>query len=501
MKKYLTLFIVIFLFSCGMGKQDDKVINGIMIDCSRLLEKQEYYYKLIDFMADWEMNTLLLHFSDDHGLSVAIPGFEKLAHPRAFTPENIRELNIYAASKGIEIIPELEVFGHTRYITDNPDYRHLFLGDRSGNISFNALDPLNPESVSLMRSMIDAVAPLFSSEYLHLGCDEVNLASLNLNNTTEKAKVWTDYVNKMIDIAHDQGKTPIIWNDHLQKNGTIADLLRKDVVLMEWNYIPDYKPKNLRRFRDMGYPTIIMAPSISCYRLRVLPSRPGLMNTDAMASSVRNGTADGLINTIWLPMRYIQDAMWYGIAYSAFLINSCQEMNLHAFHKTFARKVFGSPMSKGLEYYLNRWPDLHLDYRFYINLANGKTDFSGNPEDLEELQDVYALASQLIDQEPHFTPRKNGEILQAMYLATDVMHVLSNGLLILSGEDFSLQQKHDWHEQLANVIDAIDAEWNKGRYPNDPAKYVAKFPNQEHSHLLILLKKLAQTGEDYLLKE
>jgi hypothetical protein len=498
MKKYLILVFVIFLFSCGTDKQKDEVINGIMIDCSRLLEKQEYYYKLIDFMADWGMNTLLLHFSDDHGLSVAIPGFEKLAHPHAFTPEDISKLNTYATSKGIEIIPELEVFGHTRYITDHPDYRHLFLGDQSGKISFNALDPLNPESVSLMRAMIGGVAIMFSSGYLHLGCDEVNLASLKLKNKTEEAQVWTDYVNKMIGITHNQGKTPIIWNDHLQKNERIADLLRKDVVLMEWNYIPDYKPKNLHRFREMGYPSIIMAPSISCYLLRVLPSRPGLMNTEAMASSVRNGTAEGLINTIWLPMRYIQDAMWYGIAYSAFLINSNREMDLHAFHKTFARNVFGRPLSKGLEYYLNCWPDLHLNYRFYINLANGKTDFSGNPDDMKELQDIYALSSQLIEQKPNFTPRKNGDILQAMYLATDVMHVLSKGLLILSGEEFSLQQKHDWQKRLVNVIDAVDAEWDKGRYPNDPAKYEAKFPNQEHSHLLIMLKKLALYGEDYL---
>ncbi|MBW6457603.1 MAG: family 20 glycosylhydrolase [FCB group bacterium] len=494
MKKYLAFLIVMFLFSCGTQKDRNGVINGIMIDCSRLLEKHEYYYKLVDFMADWDMNTLLLHFSDDHGLSIVIPGFEQLAHPRAFTPEEIQKLIAYAESKGIEIIPELEVFGHTRYITDHPDYHHLFLGDRTGSISFNALDPLNPESVALMRMMIAAVADMFPSRFFHLGCDEVNLSALNLPKEQE-AQVWADYVNTMIAFAHEQGKMPMIWNDHLQKNDAIAGALRKDVMLVEWNYVPDYKPRNLARFQEMGYPSLIMAPSISCYLLRVLPSRPGLMNTEAMTASVRDGTADGLINTIWLPMRYIQNAMWYGIAYSAFLVNNNRDMDVHAFHQTFARKVFGAPLTKGLEYYLNRWPDLHLDYRFYINLANGMIDYSGRPDKMEELRAVYLLSSQLIEQRPYFKPRKNEEILKAIYLTTDVMHVLSNGLLILSKEPRTEEEVNGWKEKLAFVIEAVDAEWDRGRYPDDPAKYKAKFPNQSHSHLLIMLKKLSDLGE------
>ncbi|MCX6993248.1 MAG: hypothetical protein NT011_08930 [Kiritimatiellaeota bacterium] len=39
-------------------------ISGIMIDCSRLLERHAYYYRLIDFMADWETNTLVWYFTD-----------------------------------------------------------------------------------------------------------------------------------------------------------------------------------------------------------------------------------------------------------------------------------------------------------------------------------------------------------------------------------------------------------------------------------------------------
>ena len=50
-----------------------------MIDCSRLMEKHRYYYRLLDFMADWKMNTLVLHFSDDHGCGIELRGFGQLA--------------------------------------------------------------------------------------------------------------------------------------------------------------------------------------------------------------------------------------------------------------------------------------------------------------------------------------------------------------------------------------------------------------------------------------
>ncbi|MFO7840808.1 MAG: family 20 glycosylhydrolase [Fidelibacterota bacterium] len=489
-KNFLLLSIIILLFSCNSAEHSDDPVNGIMIDCARLLEQHDYYYRLVDFMADWDMNTLVLHFSDDHGLSVRLPGFEKLARDRAFTPEEIRELISYAAEKGIDVIPELEVFGHTRYITDHPDYRHLYIGEWSEELSFNAIDPLHPGTIMLMHGMISAVADLFPSNFLHIGCDEVNLAPLNLEDGTEEAQVWTEYVNTMIDIVHEQGKTPVIWNDHLNKNENIARMLRKDVVLMEWNYDPEYRPVNLENLRDLGYENIIMAPSLTCYRLRVLPSRPALMNTEAHAAAVRSGEAIGLVNTIWLPMRYLQDAMWYGIAYSAYLVNSGEPMDTAAFHRKFAKKVFGKRLSPGLNDYLKKWPQLHLHRRYYISLAQGKADHSGDPEAMRELREVYRLSEELLSKEPDYPSRRNKEILASMYLATRVMNVLSEGLLIAGGDERVKENKREWRQELGDVIEKVEREWDRGRFADDPAKHTPKFPNLEHSHLLIMLKRL-----------
>ena len=150
-------------------------INGLMIDPARLLEPQPYYYRLVEFMAGWRMNTLLMHLADDWGCTVRLPGFEHLAMPRAFTPADLRKLTGFAGVRGVDVIPELETFGHTRYLTDHPRYRHLFGGRRTRKLRFNAVDPLNPETHELMRSLIAAMAKAFPSKYIHLGCDEVDL--------------------------------------------------------------------------------------------------------------------------------------------------------------------------------------------------------------------------------------------------------------------------------------------------------------------------------------
>jgi hypothetical protein len=489
MKKLFILIVVTILISCGPVHKSDDLTNGIMIDCSRLLEKHEYYYELVDFMTAWNMNTLLLHFSDDHGISIRLPGFEKLAHPKAFTSDEIKNFVAYANAKNIDVIPELEIFGHTRYITDHPDYQYLYVGDKNDKIVFNALDPLNPKSIDLMRSMIKEVALIFPSKYFHLGCDEVNLAGLNLSKE-EEVRVWTDYVNSMMGIARENGKTPMIWDDHVRKNLEIAKMLDKNVVLVEWNYSPDYKPTRLDTLAKMGYKNIIMAPSISCWRNRVIPTVPQLKNVEAHAESVRRGTATGLINTVWLPMRYLQNSMWYGMAYSAYLVNSGKEMELKKFHEIFVRKTFDVKLNNAFDDFLISWTMLHLDRRFYMAISSGNLTILNDTEKLKELKEVQELSSTLIKNAQTISVCKNAEIFESMVLSAEIINVLSEGLLLISDNNNNFDMLSSWETKMASVMTRAKAEWDEGRFPDDPAKIESKFSNLENSHLLVLLKKI-----------
>jgi hypothetical protein len=489
-KRLLLLFLLVG--ACIQPSQA-ALLNGLMIDSARLLERHEYYYKLVDFMSEWGMNTLLFHFSDDHGLSLKIPGYEKLARAHAFTPQEMKDLISYAASKDIDIIPELEVFGHTRYITDHPDYRHLFLGDPDAKITFNALNPLMPETLDLMRDMITKVSDIFPSSYFHLGCDEVNLSALHLPDDSTEAIVWSDYVNKMISFTVQLGKQPMIWDDHLKKSDIIADMIDKNAILVDWNYDPDYQPAAILKLKDRGF-SIIMAPSISCWRNRMIPSKPQLRNVDIHADQVQKGTASGMINTVWLPMRYLQDAMWYGMAYGAYRVDKGKPDNLKKFNRVFVKKTFNMTPNPKMLSFLDQWTSLVLHRKYFSALANENFEILNDPANVKELEDMRTLSGSLIKTGSDLSVKNNQEIFDAMYLSAQIIYTLSEGLLILSDEEnIPVLRKNACLAHLDNVIARAELDWDRGRFPDDPAKFRAKFPNQASSHLLIVLRKLKKS--------
>jgi hypothetical protein len=189
-------------------------------------------------------------------------------------------------------------------------------------------------------------------------------------------------------------------------------------------------------------------------------------------------------------MRYVQNAMWYGMAYSAYLVNSNNEMDLKVFHKVFSKKVFDAPLNPELNEFLETWTQLHLGRSFYSAICNNNFTLLNNEENIEALETIKLKSLRLLNNRTHVQVNKNIEILESMYLSTEIMYVLSEGLLIIAGKDASETRASQWQATINNVIEKVDQEWDIGRYSNDPAKYIAKFPNQESSHILIVLRKL-----------
>lgn len=485
----LLIFTIVpmIITSCPTETEiEPQKFNGIMIDCSRLMEQHEYYFRLLDYMSEWGMNTLILHFSDDHGLSIQLPGYEHLATPYAFSVGDIKRLVTYADSVGIDVIPELEVFGHTRYITDHPDYQHLGLKDHKDQLAFNAINPLHPETPPLLGSLIREVSLLFPSRYIHLGCDEVDLSGLD--EKYEEEKVWADHVNAMSDTVRANGKIPIIWDDHVRKDSLIAAYLDKDVILLEWNYDPEYKPHSIPRLREAGFEKIIMAPSLACYRHRVLPSDLALKNTEAMIQTVRDGQSIGLINTIWLPQRYLQNSMWYGIAYTGYLMETNAPIVRSEFHMLFVERLWGIQMTNDMDAFLTNWTKLHIHRSFFIKAT--KHDYTYTDQQVDELRAVLELSQTTLSNLPSDRLNQNGDVFESMVLAVRVMEALCQSLLYLDPTNETNMDPEQVEKNLTSAITAVDHEWDKGRYPDDPQKYTPKFSNIAHSHLLVILKQI-----------
>ncbi len=460
--------------------------NGVMIDCSRLMEPHRYYFKLVDFMADWGMNVLMLHFSDDHGFAIRMPGFANIAMRNAFNADEIRRLAAHAAKKGIDIIPELETFGHTRFLTDRKEYAHLYAGKRAEHITFNAIDPLNPETHSLMKRLIAATAKLFPSRYIHLGCDEVNLEEYCKDRNLDGCKVWAEYVNEIVSYAKSCGKIPMIWGDHPTKSPDIARLLRKDLILFDWRYHRGVDEAPVRKLRRHGFKKLVSAPSIACWEYRGHTTEIGITNVAKMASFASKYRQEGLITTIWCPYRYFQEALYYGIAFSAEAGKAGGMPDTEKFKRKFAKKVFGTGLTEELDLFLELHPSVIVNYEIAGILLGSR---SLAVEKIGELENMEKTAFAIIEAGGKYWPAKNAPIFNAMLLSVKAAWCCIEYAL-LSSRLGTPERRIHFNKMLKSVKQEASDEWDRTRFKDDPHKYRSKFPHNEACHILILIKRM-----------
>jgi hypothetical protein len=463
-------------------------INGLMIDCARLLELPQYYGRLVEFMAQWKMNTLILHFSDDHGCALNLPGFENLAMPRAWEPDELQEFLSFAASRGIDVIPELETFGHTRYITDKTEYQHLSAGKRTKEIHFNAIDPLHKDTHSLMSRIIQTVASAFPSRYIHIGCDEVDIDEYCQQRNLASDIVWTDYVNQITDIVRGFGKMPMIWADHVVKSDLVASRLDKDIVLVEWRYDDRITDDIIPRLQNFGFKDILVAPSLACYSDRFLPSHQRLENTNRMVAIGKENQVIGLINTIWCPWRYLQNAIYYGIAYSSYAVQQGPYPDLIGFHEQFALKIFGTDLTPSLAFFLDNWTDLTIDVTLSTKITQPSQALT--EIELHRVQKMVQIGEEVSITAQDYVPLKNQDIWHGMLLSAKCAWLCAESLYHRQTSKPSLAEREDYNYRVLDVQKEMDLEWDRTRYPDDPQKYCAYFPNESDQYAMLIMEQL-----------
>jgi hypothetical protein len=467
----------------------DRRINGVMVDCSRLIERREYYYRLLDFMAQWRMNLLLLHFSDDHGLSIRLPGFQDIAAPRAFSPREIRSLIRYAARRGIELVPEIETFGHVRFLTDHPDFAHLRVGRRTRNLSFNAIDPLQPESARVMERLIRQVAKLFPSRWLHIGCDEVNLeACCRRRPELDPDELWCQHVNRMIALARRHRRVPVFWADHPAGNRRIRQMMRKDAVAVWWNYRTRPTESELKSLQRAGFRRVICAPAAAWWLVRFLSGRSVMTNMEKMARFSARHRALGVISTVWCPYRYVQGSLYYALAYGAEAARAGGKPNLSRFNRTFVRRVFGREITPDAVAFLKAWPDLEITTDMVTTLCEpGRRPTTGTVRRMRRLNLLWRARRRRASR---FRPTRNGDIWEAMKLAADAAGILTEWFLLSRGSGKQTQRKKDYNLELKRIRRALSGDWDAGRCADDPRKYHPAFPNQRNEVMLGVMKRL-----------
>jgi Glycosyl hydrolase family 20, catalytic domain len=301
---------------------------GLMVDAARVPETMAYYKRVVEFCSDWELNTLHFRLTDDQGSAMHFTSVPDLVtHGNAFTPEELKSLVEYGQGHGVELIPEVESFGHTGYITRSPAYAHLSDRDASGDSEFNGIIPVNPETLTLFGKLYGEVAAIFPSTYLHGGCDEVNwggsLLSRKALQVKGRARVWAEYLNSLNEISAGLSKQLIVWGDFVvHKEPEILGQLNKKIIIMDWNYSDNSSAKFIEAFQKVSGNGSrgIGAPALTCYKWGARVGTEQLRNVDACVdaySATNDPNSLGVIVTNWVPSRYIQASIWDGFAYAA----------------------------------------------------------------------------------------------------------------------------------------------------------------------------------------
>ena len=505
------------LHSAGMKESDSRPaavrkMRGLMVDAGRVPETMDYYRRVIEFCAEWELNTLQFRLTDDQGSAMRFTSVPDLVnHANAFTPEQLKSLAEFAQSHGVDLLPELESFGHTGYITRAPTYAHLLDQEATGSAEFTGIIPVSPESLELFEKLYREVAAIFSSTYLHGGCDEVNWGGSALSRkalqTKTRTQIWAEYLNALNQISAGLGKQFIVWGDFvLHKEPEILGALNKNIIIMDWNYEGNSSAGFRETFQKVSANGSrgIGAPGLSSYKWGARVGTEQLRNVDAYADAYlktddRNSL--GVIVTNWIPSRYVQNSIWDSFAYAAIALNEGTATAQTSGFRRFVEKHYRAnwnevwdevfrliydeaPYMKDRE--TTTWMGLLLPVPWSNDeqLAAVLKDPSPRPNPFTRIRSL------LVQLEPLVV--KNYADFQAFELCVQylermfwreavVIEQAAQKPLKREDADLLIQSIAERDRELA---EALTKDWDQGRFPNAEAKLEAVYGLEPKDQLL-----------------
>lgn len=254
--------------------------RGLMLDVSRHFFTKQEVKDFIDEMAMYKFNLLHWHLTDDQGWRVEIKSYPKLTEVGAwrvektgtfgtfsapepheprnyggfYTQDDIREVVQYAAERYIDVMPEIDVPGHSLAaiasypeLTCTPGKYQVSSGDRfmiwppSGHfygLLDNSLCPANEKVYEFLDNVFGELAQLFPFQYIHMGGDETarnfweKSPAIKALMKREKLKnldeVQSYFVHRVEKIINSKGKKMIGWDEIL--DGGLAP----NAAVMSW---------------------------------------------------------------------------------------------------------------------------------------------------------------------------------------------------------------------------------------------------------------------------
>jgi hexosaminidase len=266
--------------------------RGTHLDVSRHFRGPKDILRLLDILAWGRMNVFQWHLTDDEGWRLEIKAYPELTvsgarrgpgcqqvpqlgfaaevYEGAYTQDEVREIVAHATSLNIDILPEIDVPGHSTAVlktyphfadqAEAPESYHSVQGFPN-----NALNPAMDETYALLDKVFAEVASLFPFEFIHIGGDEVDVKSWLDSPKTQRLmeekgfadtlEVQAYFMGRVRDMLKKLNRKLAGWDEVSHGGGIDPD----GVLLMAWQ-----KQEVTKDLIDQGY-DVVCTPGQSYY--------------------------------------------------------------------------------------------------------------------------------------------------------------------------------------------------------------------------------------------
>lgn len=224
---------------------------------------------------------------------------------KPLTTAEIRELSQYCRERFIDLQPSLACFGHLYALLQSDRYKHLceledYLPTRhlwNERMVHHTLDPTNPESFELIKSLLDQYLTAYDSEYFNICCDETLDLGKGRNLGKDSGRLYIDFVSKIIKYLEPKGKTVMMWGDVVLNHIDLLSELSDKVIFLNWNY-GDIGYEQVHKITAANKKQILCPGTLGWNRLiEYLPVADE--NTRRMALFAKFDDTMGMLNANW----------------------------------------------------------------------------------------------------------------------------------------------------------------------------------------------------------
>jgi hexosaminidase len=297
--------------------------RGLMIDVSRHWMPVAVIERNLDAMAAVKLNVFHWHLSDDQGFRVESKQWPKLqelgSDGNYYTQAEIRRVVEYARDRGIRVIPEFDIPGHTTsWLVGYPELASApgpYQIQRRWGIFEPTIDPTREETYRFLGAFFAEMSALFPDPYFHIGGDEVEdtqwkksrgiQAFARDHRLATSADLHAYFNQRVQQLLKKHGKIMIGWDE------VLAPGLGPDTVIHSWRgaqSLGEASKKGYRGILSAGYYLDHLLPAGKHYAVDPGDDANTLGGEACMWSEYVS--AETVDSRIWPRMAAIAERFW-----------------------------------------------------------------------------------------------------------------------------------------------------------------------------------------------